>query len=416
MHILVVTQYFWPENFRINDVAATLVERGHAVTVVTGVPNYPRGRFFQGYGIFKKCREQYRGCQVIHIPLVPRGNSGPLNLVLNYLSFAAAATLFTPLLSDRSFDAILVCQLSPATVGIPAMAFKRLRKLPLVLWVLDLWPDSLFATGAIRSRVVLRLVGQMVSLIYRSSDLILASSRTFIPEIERRGGRSGSIHYFPNWAEKFDARAPIDGVPLRVDLPDGGFRIMFAGNIGQAQSFETIIAAAERLKVMPDIHWMIAGDGRRREWLEQQVRDRALQKVVHVLGSYPPDRMPALFAQADALLVTLSRDPLFALTAPGKLQSYLASGKMIVGAIDGEGRRVLEESGAAVTCDPEDPCALADAVMTAYRMPACLRQSMGESGRKYCSEHFNRESLMDQLESLILGAVVSNAPRERVAG
>jgi glycosyltransferase involved in cell wall biosynthesis len=253
----------------------------------------------------------------------------------------------------------------------------------------------------------------MVSAVYRSADLVLASSRGFIPKIEQRGGPVGRIHHFPNWVEDVHATEANSQATLSADLPEGAFKLMFAGNIGRAQNFETIIAAAERLKEEANIHWLIVGDGRRREWVEQQVRDRALQKTVHVLGSYPPAAMPALFNQTDALLVTLGRDPLFALTAPGKLQSYLASGKLIVGALEGEGRRVLEDSGAAVLCSPEDPDALADAVITAYKMPASLRRSMGESGRRYCSEHFRREVLIDQLESWMREAVASYAPAQR---
>jgi colanic acid biosynthesis glycosyl transferase WcaI len=407
MHILIVTQYFWPENFRVNDLAAGLVERGYEVTVLTGVPNYPHGRFFRGYGLFKNRTGLYRGCRVIRVPLVPRGKSRPAELLLNYLSFAATASVFAPWVARRGVDAILVCQLSPATVGIPAVVATWLRPCPLALWVLDLWPESLSATGAVSSRAILGMVGRLVSQIYRRSDVILASSKGFVPLIEQRGGAAGAVHHFPNWVDKCD-RAPDAIDAGGVDLPAAGFRLMFAGNIGRAQSFETIVGAATRLKTEPSIHWCIVGDGRMRPWLEQEVAVRGLSETMHLLGSQRPEAMQALFAQADALLVTLGRDNLFALTAPGKLQSYLASGKLVVGALEGEGRRILEESGAGVVCPPEDPDALADAVLTAFKMPESQRASMGSSGKRYCEDHFEREALLDRLDSW-LRALVSRA-------
>jgi colanic acid biosynthesis glycosyl transferase WcaI len=413
MHILLVTQYFWPENFRVNDLAAGLAERGHRVSVLTGIPNYPRGRFFDGYGLLKRRREVYRGCQVTRIPLVPRGNSRRFELALNYLSYAACATILAPWITDRSVDVILVCQLSPATVGVPAVVLKWLQRRPLVLWVLDLWPESLAATGAVHSGRLLRLVGRLVSAIYRASDLVLVSSTGFISAIQHRGGPAGHIHYFPNWVDVVEAPQPGVQPTLCADVPDDGFKVMFAGNIGQAQDFENILSAAERLREELHIHWLIVGDGRRRAWVEQQVRGRALQGTVHLLGSRPASAMPAVLSQADALLVTLAHDPLFALTAPAKLQSYLAAGKPIVGAIEGDGRRILEDSGAAVLCAPGDPDALADAVMTASRMPAPLRASMGESGRRYCREQFDREVLIDRFESWMQGAIASHAARRR---
>ena len=398
MHVFVITQYFWPEDFRINELAAGLVERGHRVTVLTGIPNYPQGHYFSGYGLASRREENYRGCRVIRVPLLPRGNSRGYQLALNYLSFALAATVMAPWKSDDSVDAILVCQLSPATVGIPAIVLKWLRRRPMMLWVLDLWPESLSATGAVSSRLVLGLVRRMVAAIYRSSDLILASSRAFIPHIEKMGGREGIVRHFPNWAEEPYNAQPVSTAAAYPRVPADAFKVMFAGNIGRAQNFETIVAAAELLKSESDIHWLVVGDGRMRPWVQQQIIERKLERTVHLLGRHPHEEMPGYFALADALLVTLSRDPLFSLTAPGKLQSYLASGKLIVGALDGEGRRVIEESGAGLVCPPEDPGALAEAVLSASRMPVAARASMGEAGKRYCSAHFRKEPLIDSLD------------------
>jgi colanic acid biosynthesis glycosyl transferase WcaI len=405
MHILIITQYFFPENFRVNELGAELVRRGHKVTVITGIPNYPHGRYYAGYGVFKKRTENYLGCRVLRVPLVPRGKSRPHELALNYLSFAVSATAMSPWLVDDTVDVILVCQLSPATVAIPGVVLKRIRHRPLILWVLDLWPESLAATGAVRSPAILGMVGRLMSAIYRSCDLVLVSSKGFIPDIERRGGRAGRILYFPNWVEDVYLEAPAAQPLASPETPAGAFRVMYAGNIGKAQGFETIVAAAEHLRHRQDIQWLIVGDGRMREWVERQVDTRGLRNTVHLLGGYPPDAMPALLACADALLVTLNRDPLFRLTAPGKIQSYLASGKLIIGALDGEGRQVLAESGAALLCSPEDSGRLAETVLAAARMPQEERDSMAEAGRRFCSDHFDRKSLMDTLEAQLETAV-----------
>lgn len=397
LNVLIVTQYFWPENFRINDLAATLVERGHNVTVFTGIPNYPGGRFFPGYGLFKNRSETYRGCKVIRVPLIPRGKSRGYELALNGLSFAASASLFSWRLRKERFDVMFVWESSPVTVGIPAAMIKRRRRIPMIFWVLDLWPETLLAMKASGSRVVFRLADKLVELIYGTCDLILVASRGFIPSVRQRHGKPGQIRYFPNWAEEMYWDGTPQAAPNGLDLPEG-FRVMFAGNIGAAQGLGTVLAAAARLKDRPDIHWLIVGDGRMRAWVEQQIADLGLTTAVRLLGSHPPEAMPALIAHADVMLVTLTSNPVFAMTVPGKVQSYLASGKPIVAALEGEGRKVVEESGAGLVCAPDDSEALAQAVLQMYEMSPGQRERMGASGKAYCAENFERTALMDQLE------------------
>ncbi len=401
MNLLIITNHFFPENFRITDLALGLTERGHRVTVLTGVPDYPEGKFFPGYGIFKRRREDYRGIRIRRVPLVPRGQGGKLRLVLNYLSFALCGCLLAPIDCPESFDLILVFETSPVTVGLPALALKRLRNIPIMFWVQDLWPESLSATGAVSSRLLMGLVGRLVRLIYRGSDLILAQSRAFLSSIEQYGASGEKIVYFPNSAEDFYRPVKVEaGASERALLPRG-FTLMFAGNIGAAQDFETILAAAELLKDRCDLHWVILGDGRRRAWVEEQVRARGLSSAVHLLGRYPPESMPRFFALADALLVTLKKEPIFALTIPAKVQSYLASGKPIIASLDGEGARVVQEAGAGLTGPAGDPKALADNVLAMYGLAKSPRRAMGLRGRGYFEQHFEREILLDRLEALM---------------
>jgi len=401
MNILIVSHYFWPENFYINNLARSLFDRGHRVTVLAGIPNYPGGKFFPGYGVLRRVVEDYHGIKVFHVPLIPRGNGNPLRLTLNYLSYVLCGCLLGPLWCRGRFDLILVFENSPVTVGLPALVLKRLRNIPILFWVQDLWPESLSATGAVHSDFLLGLVGRLVRLIYRGSDFILAQSRGFFPSIAKHGGAEEKIVYFPNSAADFYRPMVMEAeAPERALLPRG-FRLMFAGNIGAAQDFETILAAAELLKERREIYWVILGDGRRSAWVADQVRARGLAGKVYLLGRYPAEVMPRFFALADALLVTLRKDPIFALTIPSKVQAYLACGRPIVGALDGEGARVVQEAEAGLTGPAGDAAALAENVLAMYRLSKSQRQVMGLRGRAYFEQHFEREMLLDRLEALM---------------
>ena len=263
MRILVVTQYFWPENFRVNDLTVALVERGHEVTVLTGMPNYPGGRFFDGYGWFTPSRQRWNGMEVLRCPLIPRGKGGGLRLALNYASLALSASLLGPWKCRGNFDVIFVHEPSPITIALPALMLRRLRGTPVLLWVLDLWPESVTAAGSVRSPAVLGLISRMVRFIYRHCDRVLVQSRGFIDHVVAQGASTEKVLYFPSWAEALFTQAPDSNQasPSLPPLPEG-FRVMFAGNIGAAQDFETILAAAEQLRGEQDIHWVIVGDGR----------------------------------------------------------------------------------------------------------------------------------------------------------
>lgn len=397
MRILIVTQYFWPEDFRINDIALELREHGHEVTVYTGVPNYPHGRFFAGYSAFRPSEQEFNGVKIIRAPLLPRGKGRGLRLALNFLSFALLASVLAPVRCRGSFDVILAYEPSPVTVGLPALVLKRLRRAPLLFWVQDLWPETLSATGAVRARWILALVARLVRFIYSGCDRILVQSRAFVEPVASLGVEPARILYLPNSAEAlYRPMAVAADAAERASLPRG-FRVVFAGNIGAAQDFETILAAAERLKSEPDIHWVIIGDGRMFSWVQEQVRERGLERSVHLLGRHPVESMPRFFALADVLLVTLKRDPVFALTVPSKVQSYLACARPILAALDGEGARVVTECGGGLAVATQDPQALAAAAHALYRTSQDERDAMGRRGRMYFEQHFDREVLLRRL-------------------
>lgn len=397
MKLLVVSQYFWPENFRINDLVADMVGRSHEVTVLTGQPNYPSGRHFPGYGWVRPHTESYQGARVIRVPLVPRGGAGAIRLVLNYLSFAVFGALGAWLRLRGKFDAIFVFEVSPVTVGIPAIVASRRFKAPILFWVLDLWPESLTAAGGVHSPKVLRAVDRLVKWIYRNCSRVLVQSRAFVPEIARHGVPDSKILYFPSWGESLFQPLQQADATLLPPLPEG-FKVLFAGNIGEAQDFPAILKAAELLRDRTDIQWLIVGDGRMARWAKEEVRRRSLSQV-HFLGRHPLEAMPHFYAVADALLLPLKREPIFALTIPGKLQSYLACARPILAMLDGEGARIVQESGAGLACAAGDAKGLASRVLELATMSDIERRAMGQNGRQYYEMNFDRTCLFDQLET-----------------
>lgn len=400
MQILIVTNHFWPENFRINDLAFWLVEQRHDVTVLTGVPDYPAGRFFPGYGIFKRRSEIYRGVKIKRFPLFPRGKGKAWNLALNYLSSALMSCLLAPFYCCNRYDLVFVFETSPVTIGLAALVIKKQQSIPLIFWVLDLWPENLSATGAINSPLLLNLVRRIVRFIYSRCDRLLVSSRGFCKSIDETGGYQGEIEYFPNWVEpEYTNNPKLEAVNL-PDLPEG-FLIMFAGNIGAAQDFETILQTAEQLRGKTDIHWVILGDGRRLEWLKSEVVNRRLDGNFHLPGRFPAEMMPAFFARADALLLTLRKEPIFAFTVPGKLQSYMASGKPVIAGLDGEGAALVLEAGCGLACPAECPMELAGKILEIYQMTHEERKLMGQRGQKFCARNFNREIQFNKIERMM---------------
>lgn len=402
MRLLVVTQYFWPENFRINDLVAEFSRKGHDITILTGWPNYPDGKVFDAYRQNPAHYASFEGARVVRVPLLPRGRGG-LRLILNYLSFAVSATVLGLWkLRGQTYDAVLVYEPSPITVGIPGVVMRAVKRAPMAFWVLDLWPETLKAVGVVKSERLLRLVGRLVAFIYRRCDLILAQSRSFIPQIRRYAGEQRRVEYFPNWAESVFDGDDVEVAAEVAPAPDC-LTVMFAGNVGEAQDFPAILAAAETLRERADIRWLIVGDGRMAGWVAREIEVRNLGHRVQMLGRHPLERMPSFFRHADALLVSLKDEPIFAMTIPGKLQSYLAAGVPVIAMLNGEGAELLSEAGAGLACAAGDHAALAQAVMQMAGMTRAERQSMGERGRALYVREFERQLLLDRAGDWMLG-------------
>jgi len=404
LRILIVSQYFWPENFRINDLVKELVQHGHQVTVLTGIPNYPVGKVFDAYQAQPSAFAKYEGAEVVRVPMFPRG-SGGLRLMLNYLSFVVGGGIFGPWrLRGKPADVIFVFEPSPVTVGLPAIWLGKIKNAPVVFWALDLWPETLAAIGVVRSPRVLGWVGQLVRHIYNRCTLVLGQSRGFLGSIARYCDDITKIRYFPSWAEDVfmdDSVKPAPEVPEWTD----GFTVVFAGNIGEAQDMPAVLDAAERLKVHTRIRWVIVGDGRKSDWLQAEVARRGLDKQVLMPGRFAVERMPFFYAHADALLVSLKRDPVFSMTIPGKVQSYLMAGIPLLGMLDGEGAAVIRDAHAGLTCEAGDSAGLAQAVLTLAAISPAERKQMGLNGREYAQQEYGRAQLMGRLEALLAEAV-----------
>jgi len=402
MRILVVTQYFWPESFIINDLVKALTAQGHDIKVLTGKPNYPDGVIFGGYSASGYQEEKFESSvSVCRAPLRPRGVSGAKNLVLNYLSFILNGLKFYPgAVKGERFDAIFVFAPSPITSVIPAIYLKWKLKSHLAVWVQDLWPESLSATGFIKNKAILGAVGWLVKGIYAFVDTLLVQSRAFREPVARHAS-SGKVVYYPNSYQDVppsveETRIPA---PLLAEL-EGHFCLVFAGNLGTAQSVETLVEVADKLRHLSELRIVLVGSGSMLGWIETQKKTRALDNLI-LAGRFAATEMPHFFSRAEGLLVTLKQNEAFSYTIPSKVQAYLAAGRPIIAALDGEGARVIQEAGAGLTTAAQDADGMANCIEQLFRMTSDERESLGRAGRAYYLEHFEMERQSQRLVEIL---------------
>lgn len=394
MRILIVSQYFFPEEFKINDLAREFVSRGHHVTVLTGKPNYPQGEYFTGYRYEGVVKEDYFGAEVIRVPLRKRGAGGGKNLALNYLSFVLNANKYIRK-NKMEFDAILVFEISPITQAYPALYCKKKYGGKVLLWVQDLWPESVTAAGGVSNKIVLGVLDKMVKRIYKKCDVLLVQSEGFRESILSKGNFASKITFAPNWAEDlYLEKKPVNRESIAAVMPEG-FRVMFAGNVGNAQDVGAIIKAANETRDHKDIKWIIVGDGRARDVVEEQSKRFELSETVFFLGRHPMAEMPTFFSYADAMIVSLRDEYIFSLTIPAKTQSYMASGKPILSMLNGEGNRILESAKCGLTAPSGDYEKLAENVFAMYKMSSEEREQMGKNGLNYYLTHFDKKTVVD---------------------
>lgn len=389
MKILIWTQYFWPEHFHINEVATSLQEVGEDVTVLTGKPNYPSGAIFDGYRGSGVDKQTHAGIDVVRLPLRPRGTSNAFALALNYLSFIASGYLLGPLaLRGQGFDVVFVYAPSPLLQALPAIFFAWTRGIPLVLWVQDLWPEALASTGFVRSRCLLGAIKHVVRYIYRRADLLLIPSEAFRDSIERLGADPSKIRFHPNSSKPVPIPKTLSrSTQQLVQSVQHHFSIVYAGNIGTVQALDTVVAAANLLKVQDDVRFYIVGNGTMAGAVADEIHRLGLGNV-EMPGWVSPDEIHAVYDAASVLLLCMKDDEEIAQTIPNKLQVYMSMGKPIIVSGNGEPARVLIMARAGLVANAGDASALVKAVMNLRRMPSDQRAILGENGLKWFSRHF----------------------------
>jgi glycosyltransferase involved in cell wall biosynthesis len=401
MKILFISQYFYPETFRGNDIAFDLVKRGESVSVVSAIPNYPQGRFYKGYGLFKKNVELINGVKVVRVPVIPRGNGNSIQLILNYFSYAISASFYTVYLAFfKKFDLIFVQQLSPVLISLPAIIFKKIQKKMLYTWVLDLWPESLTSAGGIQNKYILNFFNWFTKWEYKNSDKILISSQSFRNSIIEKGDFADRLIYFPNWAEDvFEEKKNIIHLESIPPFPHG-FIVMFAGNVGECQDFNSIMEAVLLLRNEKNIKFVIVGDGRKREWVNNFIAKHQLDNIF-MLGYFPLEMMPFLFEKADVMLVTLKNELIFNLTAPAKLQAYMFSKKPIIGMINGEGAELIQQAKCGYCVNAGNYKELADKIKQMSLQSETELNKMGNNGFYFYKKYFDKSKCLNSLYNII---------------
>ena len=398
MKILLISQYFYPENFKINDLIFSLKERGHEITILTGKPNYPKGNFFDGYSWNSSDLETINDIPVYRSNLFPRGNGGAIRLFLNYISFAILS-LFKIRKIKGPFDVIFVYQTSPVTVGIPAVFAKKIFKAPIYFWVQDLWPESLKAAGGIKNLYVLSFFNSLTKWIYNNSRKVLIQSNGFREYILNQGIPNDKIIFYPNLTESL--YKPLKEVKEYQEFfQNEFFNIVFAGNIGEAQSFKTIIGAINNIKELP-VKIIVIGDGRYKKTALHLIKEKGLESHFNFIGSFPPAEMPKFFFHADALLVSLKKNKIFSLTIPAKIQSYLACCKPVIASLDGVGAKIIIDANCGVVSPAENILVLSEKTKELMTLDKSKHHEMGINARAYYEKEFDRTSLLKKLEVIL---------------
>lgn len=386
MKILVICQYYYPEPFRITDICEELVKKGHDVTVVTGTPNYPMGEIYSGYEDKSRQDEIINGVTVHRCHIHPR-KTGALHRLWNYYSYSFRSKRYINRL-DSSFDVVFINQLSPVMMANAGIKYAKKYNKCSVLYCLDLWPASL-AVGGINKGIMYNWFHRVSNRIYHSVDKILVSSKSFSKYFEDEFGLSDTT-YLPQYSE--EAFTP----DVCKKTPNENIDLMFAGNVGTAQSVDTVIRAAALCKDIQNLRWHIVGDGKELYTCKKLAEKLDVPVIFH--GRKPIGEMPKYYAMADAMIVTMQKDPIISLTLPGKVQSYMAAGKPIIGAIDGETAIVLNEAQEDDYCGPSENCqALADNVIKLINSPK--RVEIGNKNREYYLKTFSKGRYIKDLIS-----------------
>ena len=398
MRILLVTQYFYPENFKSNDIAFELAKRGHEVDALVGIPNYPEGKYYKGYGLLKKRHEVVNGVHIYRAFQTPRGKGG-WRLPLNYLTYVISGCIDVLIyFAWKKYDCVICHETSPIFQAYPGLLVSKLRKIPFYMWVLDIWPDAMRSGGGIKNEKIIDWADRRVKGIYKDCTKILISSKRFTESILPKGDFADKIVYFPNWSEDMLEMPSDYHIP---ELPNG-FKIMIAGNLGKSQNLDAVAEAMVKLRDVPEVKWIFVGDGSRKEWLDQFIVNNGLEDCAYTLGRYPFAAMPAFFAKADAMLVTLRAEfPHLGMVVPARLQSYMSAGRPVLAMIGSGGQDIIREADCGYAVGAGDVDAFVKVIREKVLTDREGFEAKGMNGRRYFEEHYRKEDCIDHLEDII---------------
>ena len=406
MKICIFTNHFYPEDFKVNDIAFELAKSGYDVTVLTAIPDYPKGKFYEGYSLFKRRREVVNGVNIIRLPIIPRGKGGAIRLILNYLSYYFCLSIFTFFHSFKhKYDRIFVHLTSPFFIGVCAKKMSKRQKIPLFFWVLDLWPESLISAGGISNPLIIKLQIRMVQKVYDQCSKILISSKGFEKSICEKGDYKDKLVYFPNWAEDVKNECPADFDINKIEpfasKTEDDFILLFAGSIGEAQNLDAVLKAANLLKDEKRIKFVFVGDGRRKETLEQFAKDNDLLETVFFLGRYPITIMPVFMNAADVLMFSLKDELCFNLTVPAKVQFYMSQGKPVLAMINGDGAELVNEAKCGIAVNAGDSEVFATAIKAFSKITKEELKRFGHNGKEFYENNFTKQQRINQLNDLL---------------
>ena len=405
--ILVVSQYFYPENFRINDMCQEWVRRGYQVKVVTGIPNYPMGKVFKGYGILKKRHEIWNGIEIYRIPLIPRGNS-TIGMIANYISFMVSGIIAGKIKNIKA-DLVFSFEVSPMTQVLTGISFAKRLKVPHFLYVQDLWPENVMTVTGITKSSIIKPIDKMVDYVYKKSDKIFATSPSFVDAICNRKIKvpKEKVFYWPQYAEEFYKPIDKEKAKKEIDrndvLSNSEFKVIFTGNIGVAQGIQVLPRTAQLLK-NENIKFIIVGDGRYLQELKAEIMLLNVNEKFMMIPRQPAEKIPEILALCDVAFLSFSNDDLWKKTIPAKLQSYMACGMPIIASAQGETKRVIEEAKCGVCVPINDAEKLSSALVEMRNLN--LKQ-MSVNSRKYFENNFDKQKLMDQMEKHI-SSIINN--------
>ncbi|MEV5029133.1 glycosyltransferase family 4 protein [Paenibacillus sp. LPE1-1-1.1] len=399
-HILVISQYFYPEQFRINDICTEWVKRGYKVTVITGIPNYPQGKYYKGYSLFKSRRETYNDVDIIRIPLVARG-SNSITLILNYLSFVVSGFIWKSITNVKA-DFVFIYEVSPMTQALPGIWYAMKRKIPCYLYVQDLWPENVAIITGTTNKWVLSSIGKMVDYIYSHCTKILTTSKSFVKSIENRGVSTNKIKFWPQYAEDF--YKPMKKSEAVIDGEEKIFKVIFTGNIGNAQGLDILPKAAKIIKneigCTRKIHFTIVGEGRYKDTLLELIENNDVTELFSFIPKKPASEIPEILSEHDVAIICLTANPLFKMTIPAKLQSYMACGMPILASADGETANIVNESRSGKVCEVGNAKSFADTVVEMSKLSAIELDELQLNSRNYYENNFNKQDLLDEIDDL----------------